>query len=171
MPQATEQMKSVLAVGNQTTFTSELAESICKTVATGKSLRQTCRELDIPESTVRNWVLDDREGFAAQYARARELQIEAMADELLEISDDGTNDWMTITQGGEEREVPNQEVLQRSRLRVDTRKWLMSKIAPKKYSDKLGIGAAEGLDSLTVRVLPIQAEMKTITSDLEQLPS
>lgn len=81
-------------------------------------------------------MLDDRNGFAAHYARARELQIEAMADELIEISDDGTNDWMTIQRGGQEVEVPNQEVLQRSRLRVDTRKWLMSKIMPKKYADK-----------------------------------
>jgi len=103
---------------------------------------------------------------------AREnCKLRRWADELLEISDDGTNDWMTITQGGEEREVPNQEVLQRSRLRVDTRKWLMSKIAPKKYSEKIGIGAAEGLDSITVKVLPMQPALKTVTSDLQQLPS
>ena len=120
----------------QQVFTSELAERVCSEVATGKSLRQVCRELDIGESTVRKWVILDTQGFSAQYAHARELQIEAMADELLEISDDGTNDWMTIRRGGVDVEVPNNEVLQRSRLRVDTRKWLMSKVVPKKYADK-----------------------------------
>lgn len=63
--------------------------------------------------------------------------MEAWADEITEISDDGTNDWMTIKRGGDEVDVPNNEVLQRSRLRVDTRKWLMSKIAPKKYGEKI----------------------------------
>ena len=63
--------------------------------------------------------------------------MEAWAEEINEIADDGRNDWMTIQRGGEEVEVPNPEVLQRSRLRVDTRKWLMSKIAPKRYGEKL----------------------------------
>lgn len=133
-------------------YTSEIAERVCKEVATGKSLRQVSRELQIAESTVRQWVLDDRNGFAAQYARARELQIEAMADELLEISDDGTNDWMTINRGGEEVEVPNQEVLQRSRLRVDTRKWLMSKIVPKKYADKTAVELSGEVGVKTINV-------------------
>jgi thiamine biosynthesis protein ThiC len=124
-------------MGRPTIFTEELADAICKEVSTGKSLRQTCRELDIQESTVRLWYLQNYKGFSAQYARARELQMEAWADEITEIADDGTNDWMTIKRGGEDVEVPNPEVLQRSRLRVDTRKWIMSKIVPKKYGDKV----------------------------------
>jgi hypothetical protein len=120
-----------------TVYTSEIAERICNEIAEGKSLRSVCEELDIPRRTVRGWVLDDREGFAAQYARARELQMEAFEDELNEIADDGRNDWMTIKRGGEYVEVPNNEVLQRSRLRVDTRKWIMSKILPKRYADTI----------------------------------
>ncbi len=135
----------------QTVYTSEIAERVCTEVSTGKSLRQTCRELEISESTVRQWVLDDRNSFAAQYARARELQIEAWADEINEIADDGTNDWMTIKRGGEDVEVPNNEVLQRSRLRVDTRKWLMSKIAPKRYGDRV-TNQIEGSDGGPVQL-------------------
>ena len=59
-----------------------------------------------------------------------------MADEIREIADDGQNDWMTIQRGGKDVEVPNREVLERSRLRVDTRKWLMSKVAPKRYGER-----------------------------------
>jgi hypothetical protein len=70
------------------------------------------------ESTVRQWVVDDRNGFAAQYTRAREAQMDALAEDLLEIADNEKAD------------------VQRSRLRVDTRKWLMSKIAPKRFGDK-----------------------------------
>lgn len=122
--------------GAPTVFDQETADSVTDGMALGKSLRQMCRELGVVESTVRRWALDDRNGFYAQYARARELQIEAMADEIREVADDGTNDWMTIKRGGEDVEVENKEVVNRSRLRVDTLKWLMSKVAPKKYGDK-----------------------------------
>jgi hypothetical protein len=109
-----------------------------------------------PESTVRKWVLlDNPPGFSAQYARARELQIEAWADELVDIAADGTNDWMkrrTATGGGrsnidgevQQELVPNVENINRSRLHADTKKWLMSKIAPKRYGEKLAVhGDAE----------------------------
>ena len=63
--------------------------------------------------------------------------MEAMSDEILAIADDSTNDAMTITRrDGSESEVADNEWINRSRLRVDTRKWLMSKLAPKKYGDK-----------------------------------
>lgn len=90
-----------------------------------------------PESTVREWVAADREGFAAQYARAREIGYQTMADELLEISDDGSNDFMLRKRGDDEIETVNQEAINRSRLRVDTRKWLLSKALPKVYGDRL----------------------------------
>lgn len=63
--------------------------------------------------------------------------MEAWADEITDICDDGTNDWMIVKRGGEDVEVENKEVVNRSRLRVDTRKWLMSKIAPKKYAERI----------------------------------
>lgn len=61
-----------------------------------------------------------------------------MADELLEIADDGTNDWMERIDGDGAGVgwVLNGEHVQRSRVRIDTRKWLLSKMAPKRYGDK-----------------------------------
>jgi hypothetical protein len=79
-------------------------------------------------------VNDDREGFASKYARAREIQAHAIADELLEIADDGRNDWLERNEGiGPEL---NSENIQRSRVRIDTRKWLLSKMLPRIYGDK-----------------------------------
>jgi hypothetical protein len=87
----------------------------------------------MPEGpTVRNWALDNKEGFFPQYARAREIQAYAVADELLEIADDGRNDWMERNGGCE----LNGEHVQRSRLRIDARKWHLSKILPKVYGDR-----------------------------------
>lgn len=90
------------------------------------------------ESTVRAWALEDREGFSAQYTRARELGYLAMADELLEVADDGKNDWMERRDDDDKASyVLNGEHVQRSRLRVDTRKWMLSKALPKIFGDKI----------------------------------
>lgn len=108
---------------------------ICQRLSEGKTLRAICKAADMPdESTVRQWALDDREGFYPHYAKAREIGYHAMADETIEIADDGTND---VTVDEEGHATTNHDVIARSRLRVDTRKWLLSKALPKVYGDKI----------------------------------
>lgn len=125
--------------GRQPTFTQAIADSVCQHLAEGMTLREVCRMEGMPpESTVRLWALDDREGFAAQYTRAREIGYHAMADELMEIADDGRNDF-TRRNADDPEAVLNGEHIQRSRLRVDTRKWMLSKALPKVYGDKLDL--------------------------------
>jgi len=81
------------------------------------------------------WLADENhQAFCDQYVRAREAQADRLAEEILEIADDGSNDTYTDENGNERT---NQEVVARSRLRVDARKWLASKMAPKKYGDKI----------------------------------
>lgn len=67
-------------------YTPELAATILKRVSEGATLRKVCRDEGIPESTVRTWARDDRNGFAAKYAQARAMQVDALADELLEVA-------------------------------------------------------------------------------------
>jgi len=127
--------------GRPSRYTAEIAEEICRRLSHGESLRSVCRDEHMPpEPSVRNWVLDDRKGFAAQYARARDFGADAMADELLEIVDDGSNDWMDRRRpdGGVDR-VLDYEHVQRSKLRADNRRWLMAKMAPKRYGDKTAV--------------------------------
>jgi tyrosyl-tRNA synthetase len=90
-----------------------------------------------PPSTVIKWVHADWDGFGKQYAEAREAQAHALADDLLEIADDGRNDWMAKNDGENAAYELNGEHVQRSRLRLDTRKWLASKILPKVYGEKI----------------------------------
>jgi hypothetical protein len=121
--------------GRPSDYTAELAAEICRQLADGNTLRRVCRDDGMPsEATVRGWAMEDRDGFSAQYARAREIGYHAMADEALDISDDGTNDTY-LDEDGNRR--TDQDVIARSRLRVDTRKWLLSKALPKVYGDKL----------------------------------
>lgn len=129
--------------GRPVTFKRATADKILAELRTGRTLRAVCRDEGMPpESTVREWVGDNRDGFAAHYEDARLAGYFAMADELLDIADDGTNDYTTRTsQNGEEYDAVNPEVVSRSRLRVDTRKWLLSKALPKVFGDKLDVNA------------------------------
>jgi hypothetical protein len=145
-------------------YTPDLDAEICDLLSMGQSLRSICASERMPdERTVRRWVQADHQGFAARYAVARDLGMDAMADELLEIADDGTNDWMERqNQAGETVLVFNKENFQRSRLRFDARRWLMSKIASKRYGDKTAVemtGANGGpVQSLTITTEdPIEA--------------
>lgn len=139
--------------GRPSSYTKAIADEICSLLATGKTLREVCRDERFPaESTVRTWAVDDREGFAAQYTRAREIGYHAMADELLEVADDGRNDWIERgDEGGKASYVLNGEHVQRSRLRVDTRKWMLAKALPKIYGDKVSL-AGDGETPLTIVV-------------------
>lgn len=132
-----QQLLEFHIMGRLTLYTPELASEILRRISDGESLRAICREEGFPApSTVRGWVVDDVEGFAEQYMRARALQAEHWAEEILEIADETAFDDKINDKGDI---VPDNEYMQRSRLRVDTRKWLLSKVLPKVYGDKLDV--------------------------------
>lgn len=130
--------------GRPTDYTPEIAESICEHIANGRSLVTYCKENDVHYSTVMRW-LSSNDAFRDNYARAREDQANFIAEEILRISDDGLNDTYTDENGNV---VVNQDVIARSRLRVDSRKWYASKLLPKKYGDKI---QTEHSGEMTVR--------------------
>ena len=125
-------------MGRPSDYSVEITTAICIRLGLGESLREICRDSGMPDkTTVLRW-LATHAAFRTQYASAREAQADYYAEEIIEISDDASNDWMTRNRGdGETEEVENKEVLARSRLRVDTRKWLMARMAPKKYGDRI----------------------------------
>lgn len=133
--------------GRPSSYTDSIADSICGRIAVGDSLRKICLEDGPDMKTVMRWLANDQGGFRQQYARAREAQADFMAEEILQIADDGLNDTYQTENG----EAVNQDVIARSRLRVDARKWLASKMAPKKYGEKLQLGGAEDLPPMQVK--------------------
>jgi hypothetical protein len=141
--------------GRPSKYTPELAREICKQLVQGKSLKKICAAEGMPyDSTVRDWIIDDREGFHAQYMRAIQARAITWGEEILEVADDGSNDTFKDPNTGQER--VNAEVVARSRLRVDTRKWLLSKMLPKIYADKIdvnhGVQPENPLASLVQRI-------------------
>ncbi len=122
--------------GRPSLYTEALAAKICRRLAEGETLRSVCRDEKMPDkATVLRWLGDKaKTDFRDQYAHARDMQADALFDEALEIADDISGDWFTDKDG---KKVVDHENIQRSRLRVDTRKWAAGKLAPKRYGDKL----------------------------------
>jgi hypothetical protein len=141
--------------GRPSIYTPELARLICLRIASGQSTRAIARDEDMPsEATIRSWAVDDIEGFNAQYTRAVQIRAVGWAEEIIEISDDSSQDTYIDPKSGEER--TNHEIVARSRLRTDTRKWMLSKVLPKVYGDKIdlnhGVQPENPLASLVQRI-------------------
>jgi hypothetical protein len=136
-----------MSAGRPTLYTEEIADKICEEIATSsKSLKTICSADGMPKvRTILSWLAEGEKtdgkpemvAFLRKYTRAREEQADFLAEEILDIADDGSNDLMTITKGDVSYEAENKEVTNRSKLRVEARKWIASKLKPKKYSDKI----------------------------------
>lgn len=129
----------------------EIFDNICQEIAGGKSARSAIKESPIATDTFYDW-LNNSEERAKRYARACEERADRIFDEMLEIADNTGKDMITLPSG---KEVVNYEVVARDKIRLDTRKWALSKLQPKKYGDKLDLTSDnEKLPSASVIVLP-----------------
>lgn len=131
--------------GRPTDYTQELADDICEKIGDGDSMRAVSRCDDMPAmATLFRW-LREKEDFKEQYSIATLERAEAMGEDIIDIADNANNDWMEA-HGDSEGYRQNGEALQRSKLRVDVRKWHMSKVKPKKYGDRHHIDIADKTD-------------------------
>ena len=123
-------------------FSTKLEDEICQRIATGESLRKICSSEGTPRlETVLRWVLDeDHEFDTERYMLARKCQAEVLFDEMIDIVDDGSNDWMEReTKGGSKIVSIDHEHVARSRLRFDARRWMLARMDPKRFSEKVEI--------------------------------
>lgn len=136
-------------------YTKELASEILRRLAAGETLSSICRGDGMPaKSRVIAWALGDHkkakaDGFPEHYARAREIGYLGIGDEIQDIADDARNDWME--QHGQKSEgwKLNGEAVQRSKLRVETRKWILCKMLPKLYGDRIEVDNKSSDGSMT----------------------
>jgi hypothetical protein len=107
---------------------------VCMEIEKGRALRNVLKYENMPStSTFYQW-LDNNSDKAKQYARATEVRADVIFDDILSIADENDNDTYVNDNG---IEVVNNDVIQRSRLRIDARKWVLSKLNPKKFGDKI----------------------------------
>lgn len=117
-------------------YSEELTHDICVRIAQGESLNKICKGENMPAmSTVYRW-LDAHELFRNKYVRAREDQADTLADEMLDIADEDPA--LAIARDGDDDVIKvDGAAVAHQRLRIDTRKWIASKLKPKKYGDRV----------------------------------
>lgn len=120
-------------MGRPSKYSQTLVESICERLALGEPLAQICRDEGMPHpSTVRDWMAA-REDVSRAIARAREDGFDQIAMDALRIADYGDDDRVPDSDGNLRTDS---EVIQRSKLRVETRLKLLAKWDPKRYGDR-----------------------------------
>jgi hypothetical protein len=148
----------------------KIIDDICDKISEGRSLRDVLRDDNMPDRTsFFNWIKDNKERIN-QYARACEARADYIFDEMFEIADNASNDFTKrqIAEGVEVEQL-NSEHIQRSRLRIDQRKWALSKMQPKKYGEKIEVenkhsGSIDDISGLSTEELIKRAEATRILS-------
>lgn len=160
-------------------YLDSVADRIIERMSDGESLRQICSDKDMPAlRTVLGWAKTNPE-FGVAYAGAQDLRAEHMFQEMLEIADDGRNDWMERLgdDGAALGWRENGEAIRRSQLRIDSRKWILAKMQPKKYGDRQIV---ESTSEVTVKDTGLdvslldreeRAELRRLILKAEPVPS
>lgn len=127
--------------GRRSKYTRPLGKAICKMLSRGVTLTSLCKRPLMPrEETVLAWASDPDHEFSRQYTRAREVGYIRMGDQILDIADDASKDYRDVVgKDGAVIKAFNREAIERSKLRIDTRKWLLSKALPKVFGDKVAL--------------------------------
>jgi hypothetical protein len=126
---ATEKRK----VGRPTIKTDVLKNELCRLIAEdGLSARKACITVGLTFQTFWEWLSKDKE-FTEQYTRAKELQAENYADQIVEIADEPPE--LVVDDAGAAR--IDSAFVQHQKIRIDSRKWVASRLLPKKYGDKI----------------------------------
>ena len=159
-------------MGRPSIFTQHLADLICVRIAEGESLRQICRDDEMPDRvTIYRW-LAANEDFCTQYTRAREDQADTLADEIIAIADEQPEVIAVVDKRTGEliEHKLDGAFLQWQKNRIDARKWTAMKLKPKKYGDKVQVGGDpenplevknEAMDILAAAVKNLELKRQT----------
>lgn len=143
--------------------TKQIVDAFLKQCALGKSIKTISKDPSMPGfSTLWKWISEDEE-INKKYWLAKQVTADIYAEEIVDIADDGSNDWMESNDPKNAGYALNKENIQRSRLRVDARKWSAAKLMPKRYSERVANeisgpdgGAVEGV--VTINFNPVSRD-------------
>lgn len=129
--------------GVASSYNDKIARKICIRLMEGETLKQITDDARMPAMrTVIKWLAEPKfDAFREMYYYARRVYAELLMDEIIEISDDVSDDWTKTfdKKGNHNGWKPNHEHVQRCRLRIDTRKYLAAKLIPRIYGEKLEV--------------------------------
>ena len=135
-------------------YTPEVAETILERLSDGEGLATICRDVGMPtEGAVRYWASTDYAGFAARYAQARVRGLEKMADDIITLAD----------------EAKDVDSASAARVKVDARKWLLSKLLPRQFGDRVDVNVTGALEVRAIPDASLDDRLKTLLTTREPL--
>lgn len=155
------------------TYTPEAAKTICDRVGAGWSVRQACYDMPFDRVTVYRWARTIPE-FRTAFAHARELNLDGMADDMVSIADDGTNDWYLFESASGKQFVKlNDEAVRRSQLRLEARYRILGAMRAAQWGKRLDVtSGGEKLDSLAAALLAVgKAADESVDGAVSETPS
>lgn len=165
--QVDKDAEEINPIGRPAIYTPELASKLCSHLSMGKSLRTSCKQEGMPSiMTVYNWLSRHPE-FVEQYTRAKEESAEALAEDMLDIADESPTAIETDKDGNVTGTKLDSAGVARNRLRVETRKWVASKLKPKKYGDLAKLELT-GRDGGAIEVDHFNAALEDLLVTLEK---
>lgn len=119
-----------------TKYSKAQADKIIELIASGKTLAEICRGKGMPgRTTFLGWVTADRGGLADKYARARSMQLDCWSDDIINLADH-TKPGKIVTDGPDGKTTKTQDMTEHRRLQIETRKWMLARLAAHKYGDR-----------------------------------
>ena len=145
-------------------YSEQCGNDICELVANGVSIQEICKSDTFPcEATVYGWG-STYPDFFLKLQLARQRCADLLIAEAMEIADDSKGDIKTDEKG---RTVIDWENVNRSKLRVETRKWYASKLAPKRYGDKLELSGEIALNTAELSITGRIERMRELVTEFE----
>lgn len=143
-------------------ITEDLFKEVCEiTASSNMGLFNICYQMGVSYRAMR-YYMEITKDATAKYARAKEDQADYLADEMLEISDDSSDDVLRVKKVVDQEtgkeiflQEENKEFTNRSKLRVDTRKWIAARLKPKKYGDKIDVTSNGEAITREISITPI----------------
>jgi hypothetical protein len=154
--------------GEPVAYSEALADKICLDIASGMSMTDAAHSNGVNNSTLYFWLTREkyRDDFYPKYMNAKKLQAELISTEIIKLSDDRSKDYIIDDKGNKK---PDLAAVQRSRLMVESRKYLLSKMLPRVYGEKLALTDGDG-QPVTINLPWLTARKVVDVTPMSQQP-
>lgn len=146
-------------------FSRATADRLLAEIEDGASLRAACEAVALPRRTIRSWI-ERRPAFAAAFRAASALRLETVADEIIDLAAQA----QAIAAGAEDKKA--NAMVNALRVEIDSKKWLLSKLMPERFGDRLTMNSDDPIGDLTLEQrLKLDSALQSLAEPDRKPPS
>jgi hypothetical protein len=156
-----ERLQKVAKLKDALSYSDSLAQEICERIAVGELLINICEEEHLPSMRRTNQWLREHTEFAQLYQSAINDRLSVFEDQVIQIADDMRHDFRTVIKNGQEKRVPDPDVVARAKLRIEVRFKHLRALRPLRWGDAttLTVKNADPFDTSNLSAEQLEAEI------------